>query len=52
MESYEFRANRCQELLELLEVTEPLTQSFTDKINMEILRESLRTYIRGFEHKG
>ena len=52
MESYEFRWNRCQELLEQLEVTEAITQSFTDKINMEILREGLKTYIRGFDHKG
>lgn len=52
MESYEFRWNRCQELLEQLEVTEAITQSFTDKVNMEILREGLNTYIRGFDHKG
>ncbi|KAF0286892.1 hypothetical protein FJT64_014656 [Amphibalanus amphitrite] len=52
MESNEYRWNRCQELLEQLEVTEAISQSFTDKINMEILREGLKTYIRGFNHLG
>jgi len=52
MSAYELRWNRCQEYLEELKVIEVLSQSFTDKINMEILRESVATYIRGFDHMG